>query len=141
MQISRRYHDLDHQQGYRSIQLPFALARKYPNAAMEWKWYWLFPSKNRSADPRTGEIRRHHQHESSVQKAVKNAAKKSGQIKPIGPHTLRHCFATHLLENGYDIKTIQELLGHADIKTTMIYTHVINRGPNGVVSPLEKISA
>jgi integron integrase len=129
-------HDLV--RGYGSVYVPDALARKYPNANREWGWQYVFPSSRLSRDPRSGVTRRHHRHESSLQKAVKEAARLAGIVKPVGPHTLRHCFATHLLEAGYDVRTVQELLGHKDVKTTMIYTHVLNRGGLAVRSPLDE---
>ncbi len=135
----RRLHRQDLEQGYGRVSLPYALARKYPNADRQWQWQYVFPSKNLSRNPREEEdiLRRHHLHPSSVQKAVKRAAAAAGIRKHVTPHTFRHSFATHLLEAGYDIRTIQELLGHKDVKTTMIYTHVVNRGVLGVRSPLD----
>jgi integron integrase len=130
-------HDSDLAQGYGSVYLPYALERKYPNAHREWIWQYVFPASKRSKDPRTGAVRRHHVHESGLQKAVRKAAQRAGIDKHISCHTFRHSFATHLLENGYDIRTIQELLGHKDVKTTMIYTHVLNRGGLAVRSPLD----
>lgn len=130
-------HEQDLRRGYGSVELPFALARKYPNADKEFGWQYLFPSERLSADPRSGIVRRHHLDPSGLQRAVKAAAKLAGIDKPVSPHTFRHCFATHLLEAGYDIRTVQELLGHKDVKTTMIYTHVLNRGPKAVRSPLD----
>src|SRR5206468_4258715 len=115
------------------------LARKYPQADREWGWQWGFPASQLSVDPRSGERRRHHLHESVLQRAVKEAVRKVGLTKPVSCHTLRHSFATHLLEDGYDIRTIQELLGHRDVSTTMIYTHVLNRGGKGVHSPLDQL--
>ncbi|MBN1146538.1 MAG: integron integrase [Anaerolineales bacterium] len=130
-------HEDDLQDGFGSVYLPYALERKYPNTTQEWGWQWLFPASKRSIDPRSGLERRHHRDESGLQKAIRSAARKAGLVKPVGPHTLRHCFAAHLLEAGYDIRTVQELLGHKDLSTTMIYTHVLNRGPNAVRSPLD----
>jgi site-specific recombinase XerD len=124
--------------GYGAVYLPFALERKHPNAHQEWCWQYIFPAKRRSQDPRTGVTRRHHIHESTLQKAVRKAARLAGITKPINCHTFRHSFATHLLESGYDIRTVQELLGHKDVRTTMIYTHVLNRGGMAVRSPLDE---
>ncbi len=134
----RKLHERDGTQGSGSVELPFAFARKYPNAGKELGWQCLFPSDRLSTDPRSGIVRRHHLDPSGLQRAVKSAAKLSRLDKPISPHTLRHCFATHLLEAGYDIRTVQELLGHNDVKTTMIYTHVLNREPKAVRSPLDE---
>ena len=130
-------HKLHTQNGYGSVYLPNALARKYSNAKNEWQWQWIFPSKSLSKDPRSGETRRHHLGPSSLQRAVRKAGKLSGINKRISPHTFRHSFATHLLEAGYDIRTVQELLGHKNLQTTMIYTHVLNRGGIYVRSPLD----
>lgn len=137
LQRVKALHEQDLAQGYGAVYLPDALARKYPNADREWGWQYIFPASSLSQDPRSGVTRRHHLHESSLQKAVKEAARMAGIVKPVGPHTLRHCFATHLLEAHYDIRTVQELLGHKDVKTTMIYTHVLNRGGLAVRSPLD----
>ncbi len=136
---TRKLHRQDLANGLGEVFLPEALARKYPNAAREWGWQYVFPSGRLSTDPRTGVTRRHHIHESSLQKAVKKAATAAGLVKRINCHALRHSFATHLLENGYDIRTVQDLLGHADVSTTMIYTHVLNRGGRAVLSPLNRL--
>jgi len=121
------------------VELPGALARKYPRAGQSWGWFWVFPSDHESTDPRSGVRRRHHLHEHSIQRMVKRAARTAAIHKPVGAHTLRHSFATHLLERGQDIRTIQELLGHSHVDTTMIYTHVLNRGAAGVLSPLDSL--
>jgi integron integrase len=133
----RSLHDADLSHGYGAVWLPHALSRKYPSAAREWRWQYVFPAERISADPRTGVVRRHHLGDQSFQRAMRRAVQDSGITKPATPHTLRHSFATHLLESGYDIRTVQELLGHADVSTTMIYTHVLNRGGRAVVSPLD----
>jgi len=132
-------HHADVAQGFGKVYLPEALQRKYPNAARAWGWQWVFPAPHFSVDPRSGEHRRHHLHEAVLQRAVREAARQSKMVKPVGFHTLRHSFATHLLEDGYDIRTIQELLGHKDVSTTMIYTHVLNRGGKGVASPADRL--
>ncbi len=130
-------HERDLEEGYGDVELPDALARKYPRAAYEWAWKFVFPSHKRSVDPRTGVIRRHHIYENYLIRGVKEAARAAGIAKHVSCHTLRHSFATHLLENGYDIRTVQELLGHSSVETTMIYTHVMNKGGRGVKSPLD----
>ena len=132
-------HENDLSKGYGDVYLPFALERKYPNANKEWGWQYVFPSKSRSVDPRSGKTRRHHIDEKNVQRAIKKAAKILRLNKPVSCHTLRHSFATHLLESGYDIRTVQELLGHKDVRTTMIYTHVLNKGGRGVISPSDSL--
>lgn len=137
LQRVQRLHEQDLAKGHGSVYLPYALERKYPNAHREWVWQYVFPSSRLAPDPQTGVVRRWYTSESTLQKAVHVAARAAGITKPVGPHTFRHCFATHLLENGYDIRTVQELLGHKDVKTTMIYTHVLNRGGLAVRSPLD----
>jgi integron integrase len=144
----RAVHQADLQQGWGRVYMPFALARKYPNAAAEWGWQWVFPQEHRWVNPQTGDQGRHHVDESILQKAVKGTARRAGLAKHATCHTLRHsgvypafCGTTHLLEDGYDIRTIQELLGHNDIKTTTIYTHVLNRGGAGVKSPMDTLEA
>ena len=132
-------HDRDLDEGWGRVSMPTALDRKYPNASTDWCWQWVFPQAKRWKNTRTGEQGRHHVHQTLVQRAVKEAVSRAGIAKKAGCHTFRHSFATHLLESGYDIRTIQELLGHADVRTTMIYTHVLNRGGHGVRSPLDSL--
>ena len=134
----KRLHDNDLTDGYGSVYLPYALARKYKNADREWGWQYVFPAAKISKDPRSGRMMRHHIHVSSIQKATNRAVKMAKILKPAGCHTFRHCFATHLLEDGYDIRTIQELLGHKDVSTTMIYTHVLKKGGKAVRSPADR---
>jgi integron integrase len=136
VQVKQTFQD-DLALGYGAVYLPFALERKYPNANREWKWQYVFPAKQRSIDPRSGEIRRHHWDDGVLQRSLKQAVSSAQIQKNVTCHTLRHSFATHLLQNGYDIRTVQELLGHKDVKTTMIYTHVLNKGGLGVRSPLD----
>jgi integron integrase len=136
----REHHNRDLDDGFGRVHLPEALDRKYPQAAADWRWQYVFPAGSRGTDPRTGQTRRHHLHESVVRKAIYRATRETGIAKRIGCHTFRHSFATHLLMNGYDIRTIQELLGHKDVKTTMIYTHVLNvSGGKGIVSPIDSL--
>ncbi len=127
----------DLQRGYGKVYLPYALGRKYPHAAAEWAWQWVFPANKLSNDPRSGQSRRHHASEDMLQSEVKRAVKRAGIAKRVSCHTFRHSFATHMLESGYDIRTVQELLGHSSVQTTQIYTHVLNRGGHGVKSPLD----
>lgn len=132
-------HERDFAEGWGAVLLPDALHRKYPSASREWRWQWVFPQENRWANTKTGQQGRHHVHESIVQKAVVQAVREAGLTKRATCHTFRHSFATHLLADGYDIRTVQELLGHKDVKTTMIYTHVLNRGGKGVRSPADTL--
>lgn len=133
----RRLYEQDRRDKRNGVALPYALEKKYPRAGVEWAWQWVFPAPDLSRDPRSGQIRRHHLHERRIQRAFHAAASKVGITKAASVHTLRHSFATHLLMGGYDIRTVQELLGHKDVKTTMIYTHVLNRGGKGVQSPID----
>ena len=135
----KKIHESDIEKGLGRVLLPDALARKYPNASKEWRWQWIFPQNTLWHNIKTGERGRHHVHETLIQKLVKDAVTKAGLVKRATCHTFRHSFATHLLEDGYDIRTIQELLGHKDLKTTMIYTHVLNKGPSAVRSPADNL--
>jgi integron integrase len=137
LQLVRNLHDVARQSGYGGVELPHALARKYPSAHLDLGWQYVFPAGKPSRDPRSGAWRRHHLHEQSVQRCVREAVRAAGIRQPASCHTFRHCFATHLLESGSDIRTVQELMGHASVKTTQIYTHVLNRGALGVRSPLD----
>ncbi|GAB5415595.1 MAG: integron integrase [Congregibacter sp.] len=132
-----RLHKRDIEDGYGEVYMPYALARKYPNGARDLGWQYLFPSTKIGADPRTGVLRRHHLHETALRKAIRKARIDAGVCKPVKCHTFRHSFATRLLQQGYDLRTIQKLLGHSDVKTTEIYTHVLGRGASGVISPLD----
>ena len=136
----RLLHGRDLKEGFGEVRLPYALARKYPRAGRAWAWQYVFPSANRSADPDDGVMRRHHVHPDTLSRIVSRAAQRAGIEKRVSCHTLRHSFATHLLERGYDIRTVQELLGHSDVSTTMIYTHVMNKGARAVRSPLDRLA-
>jgi integron integrase len=135
----RELFERDRQGGQPGVALPHALARKYPEAALEWGWHWVFPAAQLSRDPRSRIVRRHHLTETGPQRAVRRAAARAHLTKRVSPHTFRHSFATHLLEDGSDVRTVQALLGHKDVRTTMIYTHVLQRGPLGVQSPIDKL--
>jgi integron integrase len=137
LRVVKAVHEKDLADRWGRVEMPNALERKYPRAPTDWRWQWVFPQERRWRDARTGEQGRHHADASLVQKAVRRAVLRSGLTKRVTCHTFRHSFATHLLEGGYDIRTVQELLGHKDVKTTMIYTHVLNRGPSGVRSPVD----
>lgn len=139
LQEVKTQHQKDLENHYAGASLPYALERKYPNASKEWAWQYVFPATRLCADPCWGVARRHHIHESVLQRSVKDAVRDAGIAKSAGCHTFRHSFATHLLEDGYDIRTVQELLGHKDVSTTMIYTHVLNRGGRGVLSPADRL--
>jgi integron integrase len=135
----RTIHEQDLEEGFGAVWMPFALARRYPAAPREWVWQYVFPAERRTLDPRGGVVRRHHLGDQSFQRAMRQAVQDAGIAKLATPHTLRHSFATHLLESGSDIRTVQELLGHSNVSTTMIYTHVLNRGGRGVISPLDRL--
>ena len=139
MAIARQYWNIDRQRGMPGVYVPYSLDKKYPNIGCEWGWFWVFPAENYSVDPETKIRRRHHQYESGLQRAVRAAAIKAGITKRVSPHTFRHCYATHLLLAGYDIRTVAELMGHNDIKTTMVYLHILQPGGAGVESPLDKL--
>lgn len=137
LEVIQALHARDLRRGGGRVDIPNALARKYPRAATEWRWQYVFPARRTYIDPSTREVRRHHLHVTAVQRAVTEAVRACGITKRATCHTFRHSFATHLIEDGYDIRTVQELLGHADVRTTMIYTHVLKRGGRGVRSPID----
>jgi integrase len=140
LEAARATHARDLRRGGGRVEIPNALARKYPRASTEWRWQYVFPATRTYIDVVTRELRRHHLHVTSIQRAVSEAVRSSGITKRATCHTFRHSFATHLIEDGYDIRTIQELLGHSDVRTTMVYTHVLNRGGRGVRSPIDAFS-